>query len=1025
MNSSDSKGRRGEERKRAWRDLAGCLIALLAAAAGLSAAVMPPQAQNEHVIHLWVDPHYGDDAVAAGAGSMTPNGVQTIAMAAGCFTAGCTCGGTSTPCCKPPGLRPNDVLDPTGNVLLHAPYPFRTITAAVKYIGAIPGAIGAPAGTSPLPYSSPLTGKVMKRAIIHLLPGLYSAALPPGYANHHPDNGLVPNGESFPILLPPGVAVQGTNALNTFFDLRGSVAFLFGVFVDPATGLRVAPGDSNAVPVNGLDSFITRITFYGAGPDPSISSIPLGTTQGAIVVDDEVTAAPTVTNCVFLRNKIGILVNAAAGASGAATEPVPGSARHDGMTIVNNTFVWNTIGIWNGQLADLPLTNPGGQLVFGWSRLNVLNNVFDRTAPGEYATPSIGPVCGWSDAWPKNPWTWIGATTPTTPAVPWVWISGLANNPSNSAFAGLCAEDMSIVLSLGGQNVVEDFNAYERFDGSAIGQPYNISTRYTAIPQLIPALPRPGTTNPVPHASREIHAFTGFNNFIIGAGRENAARGILFVRDLICSGQSQAVPTFVAPSTGTGPTGFDGSRHDFRLSPSAAISLDRSVVAPNAPNPLVDNGYGGGWPATMLNGQSVEEPGRLDLDPSVWPFSAMEFDLEGWGNPRSFDHPSYPGIAPRLTELPVAPEQWEMIDLGADELGDLIVAGYRWGTTSFVTLQAADPANGVFTNAAGSQSANEWQWYLGPVTTGAPPGLPPAPLASSFLREQPFFRSYKDTASGLSWAGMFFDWPAGYRTPHLGVPGVDDGVTWISTESDLPPLVFRRPWRFPAPAAPAAPACSANTCPGGTLTASWYDVYHATNADVTPHLIPDLHPWWSQMTATIGAGTSNFVPASLVFWQSCLGAGLFNQALYGWFVPGSFPRSTASAINPPGTLQGGLASVGSFDWLDASSYAAQGLPTVDFVRFRQWETTPRITGPTPLPLVIDDFDSWCRGHDLAAPVSQFTIEHRLPSTSVIPSFPGGGPAVPICIRFSLEFATSGAFSATGKNLQSFTALIDR
>lgn len=987
----------------------------LCAASSLDA--MPPQTPNEHVIHLWVGPHYGDDALAAGAGTMNPNGANTIVMAAGCFTSGCTCGTGTTPCCQPAGLRPNDVLDPTGNVLVHAPYPFRTITAAVAYINAIPGLIGAAAGTPPLPYTSPTTGKIWKRAIIHLLPGLYSADLPAGYNNHHPDNGLVPNGETFPILLPPGVSVQGCNALNTFFDLRGSVAFLFGVFVDPATGQRVPGTAANSVPVNGEDSSITRITFFGAGPDTSTPSNPLGTTQGAIVIDDEVSSAPTITNCVFLRNKIGILVNAAAGPTGLPNDPDPpldGSAIHDGLTIVNNTFVWNVVGIWNGQLADLPLSNPGVEFVFGWSKLNVINNLFDRTVPGFNLTLQTH-VCKFDANPPENPYSWPTQSLPTSPAVPFPWIRGVANNPTDSSFGGLCAEDMSVrFFSQSSQPIFEDFNAYERFD-SPLHEPYNITSGYTSIPQLIPAVARPGSTNPIPHPTRELHEFTGFFNLNSNPGNDHAARGILFVRDLICSGQSVNPPTFV-PSTINGTrTGFDGSRHDVRLSPSAAKSDDGVVDAPNALNPAVDNGYGGGWPATMLNGQAVEEPGRLDVADTVWPFSNMEFDLEGWGNPRAFDHPTYAGMFPRLSAD--QQQQWEMIDIGADELGDMIVIGYRWGTTSFVTLQIGDPANGVFANAVPSAAANEWQWYLGPVTFNPPPTLPAASLTASFLGEQPFFRSFRDV-SGATWP-VFVDWPLTYSGP-----GPDNGVTWISNESNLFPVIFPRPWRFPPPTPPLAPGCASATCPGGVLSASWYDVYHATNADVTPHLIPDLHPWWSQMTAStpsMGGGIGNFVPASLVFWQPCLGAGWFNQALYGWASPGSFPRATASAINPPGTLQGGMAAVGSFDWLDATNYSGQGITSVEFVRFRQWETNQRQPSGPLLPLRIDRFDQWCRGQDSAVPPTHPT-EHQMPSTRITPL---GGAAAAICIRFSLEFATSGAFSASGKNLQSFTVLIDR
>ena len=58
-------------------------------------------------------------------------------------------------------------------------------------------------------------------AIIHVLPGLYARdkAYGPVVGTHNPDNGLQPNGEKFPIYLPPRVSIQGTSALNTVFDV--------------------------------------------------------------------------------------------------------------------------------------------------------------------------------------------------------------------------------------------------------------------------------------------------------------------------------------------------------------------------------------------------------------------------------------------------------------------------------------------------------------------------------------------------------------------------------------------------------------------------------------------------------------------------------------------------------------------------------------------------------------------------------------------------------------------------------------
>jgi hypothetical protein len=979
-------------KKKGRASLRLALTLLLAVWAGLSArgprALAAQVAEDDElVIHLWVDPRYGDDALASGIGSLNPNGANTIQMSSTDPTYGC-----STNPCTYPGLRPNDILDSQGRALVHAPYPFRTITAAVAYINAIPGAIGASAGTPPLPYASPSppagTGRVWRHAIIHLLPGLYASEVSvAGSPNYHEDNGLVPNGEAFPIRLPPGVSVQGTNALNTWFDLRGQTAFEFGVHVDPATGQRVAPSDPAAVAIDGANSFISTVTFFGGGqaPDSQGWQSP-GIVHGTVVIDEEVASRPTIVNCIFLKNRVGILINTDCGAittdpNNVANCEAP-HVRHDGTTIVNNTFVWNGVGLWNGQAAHVPHDPAVDLRVFGWSRLNVVNNIFDATVPGEDGSPVLD--CKFSSGWPHNPMSWPGSSTfPFTDA----------------SFSGVGAEDMRTLAWRSGANSYEDFNAYERIvwqgsTGQEVRQRHNPpaagGASYFAAAHLHIAQIRPGATDPVPDATREISQYTGFWSHTEPSGvKVLGVRGILFIRDLICAGRSNPgtpFPASVDAQSGL-PSGFDGSPHDLRLSPTASRhdSNDAPPI-PSHPNPLVDNGYGGSWPAHMENGQSVARPGALPLRAESawrWTFDAMEFDTEGFGNPRVHDHGAYPNPAGRAAS-------WQWIDVGADELGELIVAGYRFGTTMFVKLDAAHPAN----RTNGNVIRNHRQWYLGPAAT--------APTQAGFANTQPKFRSYADQGSGLLAVGL--GWPATYEGPARG-------RTWHSVEqvfSTAAGVVWPRPWRFDThQMMPTAPSCSAPSI-------SMYHLYYATTSDVTPHLAPDTHPWWAEQYQPANA---NLMPPSKALWQECLGNDPSGQPIRNPFVydsdvmGGAWP--TCSVINPPGTHANMLLPPvlgGAYQWLDTIS---QYQSVSAFVTFNDWEQGGAGGAGAH---ILTKFDDWCRGYDHIH-IPNRGWEHILESTVYAVG------QEPTAIRFSLEWPDVGPFSVA-KNIQSFLVLID-
>lgn len=306
------------------------LVALRAPSQGSA----PP----ERVIHLWVDPVYGDDggtgSTTGGAPLLNPPGYV-----------GCA----NEPWSGNPAARPNSVLDHAqGSApLLHAPWPFKTITKAISYIPT-------------LPFTDPTTGIVWRYAIVHLLPGLYARS---NVTMAH-ESGLQPNGETFPIRLPPYVSVQGTSALNTVLWLGsvsyGGPAFEFGRRTNDA-GVQLSYFST------GEGTFIDKLAIYGA-KDGGTNTRPMP--DAAIALYPDVSSRPMITNCFIFASQVGIAV-----AASRPADPVP-LVVHDGTAIINCTFAFNGCGIWNGQLnADGISPQSGGMI--GYSKLIVVNNVFD------------------------------------------------------------------------------------------------------------------------------------------------------------------------------------------------------------------------------------------------------------------------------------------------------------------------------------------------------------------------------------------------------------------------------------------------------------------------------------------------------------------------------------------------------------------------------------------------------------------------------------------------------------------------
>jgi hypothetical protein len=222
------------------------------------ATAQGPETINRKVIHLWVDPHYGDDTLAAGNNANL----------------------TNVPL-PPPGYAPSVKNPSTNQVLLNESWPFKTITNAVNFL-------------PPLPYAGLYA--TWDFAIIHALPGWYART--DSTFPYFPENGLQPNGESFPIHLPDRVSVQGTSALNTVFDVN-----------QPAQTGQFGPAfEFGAAATNqGLYSFIDSVSIFGA---ESANGTSIPGSYCAIYLAPDFRSYPTISNCFLFGNTVGIGVDA-------------------------------------------------------------------------------------------------------------------------------------------------------------------------------------------------------------------------------------------------------------------------------------------------------------------------------------------------------------------------------------------------------------------------------------------------------------------------------------------------------------------------------------------------------------------------------------------------------------------------------------------------------------------------------------------------------------------------------------------
>jgi len=199
------------------------------------------------------------------------------------------------------------------------------------------------------------------------------------------------------------------------------------------------------------------------------------------------------------------------------------------------------------------------------------------------------------------------------------------------------------------------------------------------------AIPQPRSTTPLPFPRVNLYKYTG-----TGAN----PRGMLFVNDVLRNSASAGA-------------GSDYSPNDFRLAPMASENNVQFGL-----NPLVNQGLRclesltapvhHIYQIAFANGTYVSfDPmlGRIPGLPSplrpnppddLASFHGWDWDCEGIGNPRDVARP--PFFVPDLPDNPTAEPIPLTMDLGADELDELIIAGFIDGTRIFSRAIPQAPA---------------------------------------------------------------------------------------------------------------------------------------------------------------------------------------------------------------------------------------------------------------------------------------------------------------------------------------------
>lgn len=698
-----------------------------------------------------------------------------------------------------------------GGLLCHAPYPFRTIQGAIKYVctrgphdNLQPGQHGWMLGA--------LVDAEAKRIawiVIHCLPGLYSDS-----TALDPETGLRWNGEDhMPIELPYGISLQGASALDTIIDARNDPQATRShaiEIVEPGAGSQFLPPQRDYLALNPLAAFdalgvpthavaplartfIDGFTIRGAAvlDDPNVTSIGARFLRGAGVAmrrrlsngwnwdqDDyqALALAPTISNCFINHCGVGIAVTALEEYTLLRTwRPL----------IVNNTFADNTyVDIYNGST---DFASPPVQASAGRNQLRVLNNICMRTT-------GLSP----------------------TQCYP---------------FTGMHESDLRVVLPV----APFSFNAYA-------------DTRPNMVPNYLAGQ---DWTDEWPAAlvdpNRIVQPPVGVPLPPVVDLALLSSEGFFINRAFVESSRGPIAP------------------HDYRLAPWSLAVFNPQLDPTGMPNPMVNVGVtlaaaGGimvfanrlwiddtGQPAGLPQLASdafnhADHPAPMPIEPFQL-FDAWDTDCDGFANARIYLRPGFQNNG------------YGGIDLGADELGELVLSGYLDDTRMFVRAFAAPPAPAV------APSLSRPQMFFFNV-----PGTGPHP--------RPQFNA---VFGGMHWSGATVDWFLNVQTnPMLGANNYSIADMMFS-------VYWRGSWRSAMLTYP-----STIGAPKYWLQAlSPMLVPRSFMSDFSAMLPPDIHPLWASFGDPISAAPTGCPP--LVTATPSL-IGPLPTDLYAsnpWYVDGS------------------------------------------------------------------------------------------------------------------------------------------
>ena len=387
------------------------------------------------------------------------------------------------------------------------------------------------------------------------------------------------------------------------------------------------------------DSIIDSLTVRGARANGQPMSPSNGTGAGIYIAGTPINPPHTRGVQIGVTISNCFLVDNHVGV--AIDNPFPVEAQWiSDPRIVNCTFARNWIGLWSGDRDPLAAENTG------WAVPILLNNIFDSWRPD---VPYSG----------------------TTP------------------FVGIHAYEIAVgalrMFQGGGASWVDldPILSYCAWEAGRENHP-------VALPGWpVPGLQGPGVAFPPPRVN--IGSYIGKNGL--------QSRGVLYINDIFRGAGIQAVP------------GIDYSPHDYRLAPT--VRKDPLETAPGELNPLVNRGIrveftnplgetivGIRSARRRFNSQQLPPPedillppGPANIEPDAT-LDAWDLDCEGFGNPRAVDRSYFPPPTGRFDTN---------MDIGADEMDELIIAGYIDSTRVLgksTTLLVGDHQRLYFVNVA-------------------------------------------------------------------------------------------------------------------------------------------------------------------------------------------------------------------------------------------------------------------------------------------------------------------------------------